>query len=344
MEIKKEEFGTLETGEKISKYKLITPKIQVNVLDYGGIITEIYAPDKEGKKENVVLGFDNLANYEQKSPYFGAIIGRNAGRIEGAEFKLNGQAYNLTANDGENNLHSGPHGLDKRVWEVTEIESGIELEYCSPHLEGGFPGTIDFTVRYLLEGNKLIIEYEGQADRETIINLTNHSYFNLSGGFKRDILEHKLKIKAEQFLCLDQNSIPTGEIRRVNGTPFDFRNFKSVGQEIDSDYRQLEFTDGYDHPLILEEAEENIALKDEKSGRILKISTDQAVVVFYSGNKLGTEGKLNVGRESKPRLGLCLETQDYPNAVNEPNFPTKVYNQDKKYKAKTEYEFAVNKK
>ena len=225
-------------------------------------------------------------------------------------------------------------GLDKRIWQVKEVGQGIELNYLSPHLEEGFPANIEFTVRYLLDKNKLTIEYVAQPDRETIINLTNHTYFNLSGAVKKDISGHQLQIKANKFLCLNQDSIPTGEIKRVEGTPFDFRRLKKVGEEIEADNEQLKFTGGYDHPFILDEEDESIILKEEESGRVLSISTDQPVVVFYSGNHFTAEA-------SGERLGLCLETQDYPNAINTANFPTKVYNSEKSYIAKTEYKFDV---
>ncbi|GAB6138581.1 aldose epimerase family protein [Halanaerobaculum tunisiense] len=292
--------------------------------------------------ENVVLGFDNITAYEEKSPYFGAIIGRHAGRIANAEFTLNEKVYKLAQNDGQNNLHGGLIGLDKRIWEVTELESGIELTYFSPHLEEGFPGKVEFKVRYLLQNNKLIIEYSGKPDRETIINLTNHTYFNLSGATKRDILDHKLKLKSNKFICLDENSIPTGELREVVNTPFDFRKLKPVGKDIEADYDQLEFTGGYDHPFVLDEGKEGIMLKDEKSGRALSISTDQPAVVFYSGNYLQDEGELNTGVEAKKRLALCLETQDYPNAINTNSFPNKVYDEENKYRAKTKYKFYID--
>ncbi|AGB41672.1 galactose mutarotase-like enzyme [Halobacteroides halobius DSM 5150] len=331
MKIEKQDFGKLKSGQEVTKYLLSNENLQVNVINYGGIITEIYAPDQAGNKENIVLGFDNIEDYEEKSPYFGAIIGRHAGRIGNAEFTLNGKNYKLAQNENKNNLHGGPTGLDKRIWDVKEVETGIELTYFSSHLEEGFPANVEFTVRYLLEDNELIIEYQAKPDRETIINLTNHTYFNLSGTVGTDILEHKLMIEAEEFIALDEESIPTGELRTVAGTPFDFREFKEIGLEIDADDKQLEFTGGYDHPFVLKEKKKGIMLKEEESGRALDISTDQPVVVFYAGNQL-----------EAGRLALCLETQDYPNAINADNFPTKTYTPDNIYQAKTKYRFYVD--
>ncbi|PRX20687.1 aldose 1-epimerase [Orenia metallireducens] len=343
MEITKKSFGKLATGEEVIEYILKNEKLQVNVLNYGGIITKIYAPDKNGKMENVVLGYDNLEDYLTKSPYFGAIIGRHAGRISNAEFKLNGEVYQLAANENENNLHGGT-GLDKRIWEVTELENGLELSYFSPHLEEGFPADVEFVVRYLLVGDTLEIEYQARPDRETIINLTNHSYFNLSGEAKTDILNHELMIKSEKFLVLDEQSMPTGEIREVEGTPFDFREFKEVGQEIAADYQQLKFTGGYDHPYVLEEGENSVTLKDKESGRVLSVSTDQPVLVFYAGNQIKREdqGVLNSGQEARKHLALCLETQDYPDAINVDSLATKTYTPEKIYTAKSIYSFYID--
>ena len=339
MKINKEKFGTLKTGEEIIKYKLKNKKLQVNVLNYGGIITEIYTPDRKEKKENVVLGFDNLQDYEERSPYFGAIIGRHAGRISKAEFEIEGVKYQLADNEGNNNIHGGIKGLDKRIWKVEEIDKGIKLSYISPHLEEGFPGKVEFEVRYILEKSTLIIEYWAQADRKTIINLTNHSYFNLSGKKRKKILDSYLQIKSEKFLPLDKESIPTGEFRKVADTPFDFREPKRIGSEIEEDNRQLELGEGYDHPFVLEEEnKENIVLKEEESGRGLSISTDQPAVIFYSANKL--EGmSLSEGEKAYPHLAVCLETQDYPDAVNNSNLPTCLYGCGNEYTSRTEYEF-----
>ncbi|GAB6100459.1 galactose mutarotase [Halanaerocella petrolearia] len=342
MKIKKEQFGKLKNGAKVTKYLLINENLQVNVLNYGGVITEIYTPDQDGNKENIVLGFDNIKDYEERSPYFGAIIGRHAGRIEGAEFTINDHIYKLAQNENTNNLHGGPIGLDKKIWDVTEIEDGIELSYFSPHLEGGFPANVEFTVRYLLKGNKLIVEYKAKPDRETIINLTNHTYFNLSGSSKTDMLDHQLMISSERFVALDEESIPTGEIREVEDTPFDFRELKEIGKDIELDYKQLKFTDGFDHPFVLEDNKDSIVLKEKETGRAVSISTDQPVVVFYAGNQLGDEGLLSDGVESKKRLGVCLETQDYPNAINLDKFPTKTYTSDHLYRARTEYRFYID--
>jgi len=340
MEITKKNFGKLATGEEVIEYILKNEKLQVNVLNYEGIITKFYAPDKNAKMENVVLGYDNLEDYVNKSPYFGAIIGRHAGRISNAEFELNGEVYQLAANENENNLHGGT-GLDKRIWEVAELENGLELSYFSPHLEEGFPADVEFVVRYLLIDDTLEIEYQARPDRETIINLTNHTYFNLSGEAKTDILNHELMIKSEKFLALDEKSMPTGEIREVEGTPFDFREFKEVGQEIAEDYQQLKYTGGYDHPYVLEEGEESIILKDKESGRVLSISTDQPVLVFYTGNQMRQEdqGVLNSGQEARKYLALCLETQDYPDAINVESLVTKTYTPEKIYRARTSYKF-----
>ncbi|MGM0369007.1 MAG: aldose epimerase family protein [Bacillota bacterium] len=330
MEIEEKKFGELNNGEEVIEYILTNQQLQINILNYGGIIRKIYAPDQQGKQENIVLGFDNVEDYQNKSPYYGAIIGRHAGRIANAEFEINDQSYKLSKNESNNNLHGGLVGLDQRIWEVKKIESGLELNYFSPHLEEGFPANVEFRVRYLLIDNQLKIEYSAKPDRETIINLTNHSYFNLTGGAKTDILNHQLQLKAQKILALAKDSIPTGELINVQGTPFDFREFKKIGADIEADYQQLQFTGGYDHPFVLEERDDCAILKEENSGRILTISTDQPAIVFYDGNQLKND-----------RLGLCLETQDYPNAINLDGLAAKTYTPDNIYTAKTSYKFAT---
>ncbi|OCL28748.1 hypothetical protein U472_00050 [Orenia metallireducens] len=342
MEINKEFFGNLKTGEEVIKYTLNNEQLQLSILNYGGIITELYTPNKDGKRENIVLGFDNIRAYEESSPYFGAITGRHAGRIANAQFSLKGEKYQLKANEGKHNLHGGLIGLDKRIWEVNKLTNGLELSYFSPHLEEGFPANVTFKVRYLLIDNQLKIEYLGEPDRPTLINLTNHSYFNLAGDGKRDILKHQLKIDAQNFIALNKESIPTEEVREVVDTPFDFREFKEVGAEINTDYQQLKFTGGYDHPFILDHGEESIVLKDQESGRAMSISTDQPVLVFYSGNYLAEEGILNNKVKARRNLALCLETQDYPNAINLENFPTKIYTANNPYQATTSYKFYID--
>lgn len=341
MKILKKKFGILKTGEEVFKYILKNNKLEVGILNYGGIITEILTADRGGKKENVVLGYNNIRDYEERSPYFGAITGRIAGRIEGGSFELKGARYNLAVNSGKNNLHGGIKGLDKRIWSVLEVENGIELSYMSPHMEEGFPGGVKFKVRYTLAEDSLEISYLGTPDRETILNLTNHTYFNLSGDCQEDVLNHELYIEADRVLFLDEDSIPHGQTFDLTETPFNFKIPKKIGEDIGSNNFQLRSAGGYDHPFILKKEKElEISLSHEKTGRKLEVYTDQKSVVVYTGNYLGdNEGNLSCGVAARPRLGVCLETQDLPNHVNIDEFKTTVYTPDNPYRAVTRYVF-----
>lgn len=341
MKILKTKFGVLKTGEEVFKYILKNDKLEIGILNYGGIITQILMSDRNGRKENIVLGYDNIRDYEEKSPYFGAITGRIAGRIEGGSFELKGVRYNLAVNNGKNNLHGGIKGLDKRVWDVFEVESGIELSYTSPHMEEGFPGEVKLKVRYTLREDTLEISYSGTPDRDTILNLTNHTYFNLSGDCQEDILNHELYIEADRIPFLDENSIPHGQTFDLTETPFNFKTPKKIGKDIDSNNFQLRSAKGYDHPFILKkEKEMEVYLVHKKTGRKLEVYTDQKVVVVYTGNYLGdNEGKLSCGVTARSRLGVCLETQDLPNYINVDEFKTTVYKPDNPYRAVTRYVF-----
>lgn len=344
MKILKNKFGVLKTGEEVFKYILKNDRLEVGILNYGGIITEILMTDSEGKKENIVLGYENILDYEGKSPYFGAITGRIAGRIEEGTFELGGVRYNLLINNGKNNLHGGEKGLDKRMWDVIELEDGIELSYISPHLEEGFPAEVKFKIRYTLIEDTFEISYLGTPDRETILNLTNHTYFNLSGDCQEDILNHELYVEADRVPFLDENAIPHGEIFDLTGTPFDFKIPKKIGRDININNLQLKSAKGYDHPFILKKEKElEISLFHEKTGRKLEVYTDQKAVVLYTGNYLGEdEGKLSCGVIARPRLGVCLETQDLPNYINVDEFETTIYKPDNPYRAATRYVFTNN--
>ena len=344
MRILKSGFGKLKSGEEVSKYTLKNNKLEVSILNYGGIITEILTKDKDGKLENVVLGYNNIGDYEEKSPYFGCITGRIAGRIENGNFKLGDTQYSLAKNNGNNSLHGGIVGLDKRIWEVEEIDSGIKLSYTSPHMEEGFPGEVKFEVSYILNDDSLEISYLGVPDRETIINLTNHTYFNLSGNCKEDILNHVLFINANKVPVLDAESIPHGELFDVEGTPFDFTAPKKIGEDITGDNLQLKQGNGYDHPFILNnERELEILLFHKKSERKLEVYTDREAVGVYTSNFLGeAEGMLSCGVKARPRLGVCLETQELPNNINVESFSSWIYTKEKPYSAKTIYKFDIN--
>lgn len=346
MKVLKERFGKLKSGEEVIEYSLINSnRFKVKILNYGGIITEIMAPNKNGDFENVVLGFDNIQDYEEKSPYFGSIIGRIAGRISHGRFEIDGRIYELAKNHGNHNLHGGNRGFDKVIWDVKEVITedhiGIELFYLSSDGEEGFPGNLDVKISYILNDyNELQIKYEAVSDKRTIINLTNHSYFNLSGNLKEDILGHRLTINADSVAQLNDEIIPTGQLIDVKNTVFDFRKPKSVGMDIDKEVEQLLKCGGYDHPFILNKSGAFSAqLEEEKSGRVLEITTNEPSVVFYTGNGLGEDFILRGDRKCKKYLGLCLETQDYPDSINQNSFPTKIYSPGEKYETYTKYRF-----
>lgn len=353
--MKRLEFGYLKTGEKVTKYILEVGNIKVGVLNYGGIITNIMIPDRDENIEDIVLGYNNIKDYEEKSPYFGALVGRIAGRIAEGRFNFLEKEYKLVQNNGKNNIHGGKKGLDKRIFDVKKLDidggEGVELRYKSPHLEEGFLGKVLFKIRYILKGDTLELDYEGEVDRKTIVNLTNHSYFNLSGNCKEDILNHKMYIDSDEILELDDQSAPTGKKIKVESTPFDFREIKLIGQDIEGSHYQVLQGRGYDHPFLLnnknKEGIKNIDVEifHEESGRKVEVITDQKVAVIYTGNYLTEdEGVLSCGKISKKRLGVCIETQDIPNHMNLDNFETIVYSPEKKYKSNTKFIFSVIKK
>lgn len=340
--IVKEEFGTLATGQVIDIYTLTSSTgIEMKVMTYGAAITSLMVPDRNGNMANITLGFDNLASYEAGTPYFGAIIGRYGNRIAGGQFTLNGVTYQLATNDGPNHLHGGNIGFDKVVWEVVEANAGeypsLVLRHISPDGEEGYPGTLTVTVTYTLIGNDLRIDYLAETDAPTIINLTNHAYFNLAGS--GTILDHILTINAKEFTPVDATLIPTGEILPVSGTPFDFTTPFAIGARID------QVPGGYDHNFVL--AHEKVdtlmfaaKLKDPESGRTMEIFTLEPGIQFYAGGFL--DGTLSSGDWVFERFaGLCLETQHFPDSPNNPHFPSTVLRPGEIYQTTTIKRFGV---
>jgi aldose 1-epimerase len=345
MKINKEEFGVLPDGNKVYKYTLENSKgFRVGIINYGSIITEIFSPDRSGKFENIVLGYDKLEAYLENPAYLGAVVGRVAGRISKGSFLLNGNRYELDKNNEENNLHGGIEGLSKKLWNTEKTEAALILSYKSRHMESGFPGNVEFEVRYsVTEENSLDIEYRAKPDRETIINLTNHSYFNLSGDMKAGGEKQVLKINSD-FICeIDEEILPTGQKIYVKDTNFDFRNGKSIEEGLlntESDYN-MKIAKGYDHPFILNSMSPQITLFSLESGRNMEIETDQKVVVFYSGNYLHGTPVLNGNKKAEDNLGICLETQDYPDAVNTEEFHLEIYSPEKPYRSKNSWKFSI---
>ena len=348
--ISKEVFGDLPDGTKADLYTLKNAKgMTVKISNYGGIITELTAEDKSGKWEDVVLGFDSLAPYIAENPFFGALVGRFGNRIANGKFTLDGKTYSLPINNGPNSLHGGINGFNKKLWNATEIKKdsivGLELTYVSKDGEEGYPGTLIVKVTYTLSSeNGLRIDYEATTDKNTVINLTNHSYFNLTG-LKRDILNHEVYIKSDSMVPVNATLIPTGKLRAVKGTPFDFNEPTLVGKRInDVADEQIKNGGGYDHCWVISGADKSLSMfatvKDPESGRFMEVYTTEPAVQFYSGNFL--DGKLTgKGATYAKRFGLCLETEHYPDSPNQPQFPTTELKPGETYKTSTEYKFSV---
>lgn len=347
MSITVKDYGITKKGEKASLYRIENSKGMVaEVTDFGAILTSLFVPDKNGVVEDVVLGFDTLEGYFDNDSFFGSTIGRNANRIAGAKFELNGVTYNLAKNDGENNLHSDfPNGFNKRMFkaEVLESENAVKFSIFSPHMDQGFPGNLEASVIYrLTENNGLELEYWAKADADTVYNVTNHTYFNLAGHASGSAMNHKLWLNAKNYTPVVKGAIPTGEIATVAGTPFDFTKMMTIGDRINDDNVQLALCKGYDHNYVLDiegNAPEQIAiLCDEESGRRMSVYTDLPGVQFYAGNCIAEQtGK--GGAQYGKRCAVCLETQYFPNSVNDPHFKSPVLKAGEEFKSITKYVF-----
>ena len=353
-------FGMTHRGEAVSLYTLKNAHgMQAKVLDYGGIIVSLRVPDRNGRLDDVVLGFDSLGDYERGSPYFGAIIGRYGNRIARGRFTLDGRTYTLATNNGPNHLHGGVRGFDKVVWTAAQFERGdsvgLVLNYTSPDGEEGYPGTLRATVTYTLtDKNEFIFDYQATTDRPTPVNLTQHSYFNLAGDGKGDILGHVVTLNADRFTPVDSTLIPTGEVKSVAGTPFDFRTSTAIGARIDRNDEQLRYGRGYDHNFVLNKGgnggrggkggiEGDLTLAahvyEPTTGRVMEISTTEPGLQFYSGNFLDGSIKGKGGRVYGHRTGLCLETQHYPDSPNHANFPSTILRPGQRYQSRTVFAF-----
>jgi aldose 1-epimerase len=349
MTISKSDFGKLPNGERIHKYKLSNSIISVEVINYGGIITNIRVPDSKGNIKDIALGFNNIEGYISEHPYFGSIIGRYGNRIRNGKFKIDGKEYSLAINNGEHSLHGGIKGFDKVLWSVDKLEGndfiGLKLNYLSKHMEEGYPGNLDIEVKYILgNNNELKILYNANTDAKTIINLTQHSYFNLSGESSGDILDHEVIINADNFLPIDSGLIPTGEIRNVINTPFDFRNNKKIGQDINLVNKQLDYGIGYDHCWVLNDYGKGVRkvaqAKSNLSGILLEVYSDQPGIQFYTGNFLDGTLTSKEGKTYNKRNGFCFETQHYPDSPNQSNFPNVFLSSDKNFSSETWFKFS----
>jgi aldose 1-epimerase len=350
--VTKESFGKTSDGQNVDIYTLTNRRgVKVRITNYGGIITSLKVPDRNGNPGDIVLGFDNLDAYLKGHPYFGAIIGRYANRIAKGRFTLNGHQYTLAVNNGENHLHGGIKGFDKVVWTATPLRvpngAVLQLTYQSKDGEEGYPGNLSVTVIYTLtNANELKIEYWATTDKDTVINLTSHSYFNLAGQGTGDILNHQLLINARRFTPTDAGSIPTGELKSVKGTPFDFTSAFRIGDRINDDDQQLKFGKGYDHNFVLDgrmgTLQQAAVAYEPTSGRLMEIWTDQPGIQFYSGNFLDGTLTGKDGKVYQQRYGFCLETQHFPDSPNQPSFPTTVLRRGQRYHTITIHKFKTS--
>ena len=340
--ISKDFFGTINKNDSVQIFTLKNSKnISVKILSYGGIIKEINIPDRKGTFKNVVLDYDKIESYNTDRSYLGAIIGRYANRIQNGKFKIDDSVYSLAQNNNENHLHGGLVGFDKVIWiaktDIKENSASLILKYFSRDMEEGYPGNLKVSVIYTLTNdNELDIEYSANTDKKTIINLTNHSYFNLTGE-KENIDNHLLKINSKEYIPVNSNLIPIGQFENVANTPFDFNNYKSIGKEINSKNNQLSIGNGYDHCWVLNKKYNEYGLSaslyDKISGRLLEIYSDQPGIQVYTGNYL-----------SDPfikRQGICLETQHYPDSPNQKKYPSTLLNPNEEYYSKTSFKFMV---
>lgn len=349
--IAKSEYGKTEKGQQIDLYTLKNQKgMEVGIITYGGIITSLKVPNKAGKSEEVAIGFNSLEQYEKANPYFGALIGRFGNRIAKGKFTLDGKEYTLATNNRPNALHGGPEGFHRAVWTAEEVKGGdnatLKLKYVSKDMEEGYPGNLTVFVTYTLnKDNSLDVLYEATTDKKTIVNLTQHSYFNLSADFTKPILDHEITIDADKLVPVDATLIPTGQLTDVTNTPFDFRKPKTVGREINAKDEQIKIGGGYDHCWVLNNQDKGdrfaASAYDPTSGRLLEVYTDQPGIQLYTGNFLdGTLPMRNGGTYAR-RTGLCLETQHYPDSPNQKDFPTTVLSPGENYKTKTSFKFSV---
>jgi aldose 1-epimerase len=347
----RQRFGSLADGTGVDLWTLENDGIRLRVLSYGGIVQRLEVPDRRGRWANVSLGFDNLDDYVAKSPYFGAVIGRYGNRIAGGRFTLDGTTYRLPANDGPNSLHGGDQGFDKRVWDVEPFrrgtDTGLTLRRVSPDGEMGYPGTLTVRVDYTLTARgEFRVDYEATTDRATVVNLTNHTYFNLAGEGSGTVHDHRLRIDASRYTPVDATLIPTGDLARVARTPFDFRLGKPIGEDLRQGHEQILLGQGYDHNFVLDKGitgqpQKAVTVTEPTSGRVMTIATTEPGLQFYSGNFLDGTLKGTSGRVYRQGDGFCLETQHFPDSPNRPGFPTTVLRPGRTYRSSTVHSFGT---
>jgi aldose 1-epimerase len=342
--VARQPFGRTSEGTPVDLYVLADGKVEVRIMTYGAIVVSLRTPDRNGKLDDVVLGCDSVEKYELQTAHFGGIVGRYANRIAHGTFQLDGKTYSIPKNDGDNALHGGLRGFDKVVWEGKQIPEGVELTYVSKDGEQGFPGTLHTTVRYTLSGGALRIEYSATTDKDTVVNLTNHSYFNLAGQGNGDVLGHLLKTDAARMTPVDATLIPTGELKSVEGTPFDFRTAHAIGERINADDAQLRLGKGYDHNFVLDhppgQLSEAAEVYEPTTGRILRVLTTEPGLQLYTGNFLDGSITGKEGRVYNRRFAFCLETQHFPDSPNHASFPSTELKPGQMFHSVTIFEFS----
>jgi aldose 1-epimerase len=349
-----EPFGVTRDGRPVEAFAFGNARgLEIRVITYGGIIVSLRTPDRAGRFDDVVLGFDSLDGYLDDSPYIGAIIGRYGNRIAAGRFTLDGTTYQLTTNDGTHHLHGGRRGFDKVVWDAEPFDhgqgAGVILRHTSPDGDEGYPGTLTARVTYTLtDRDELVVDYHATTDRPTHVSLTQHTYFNLAGSGVRDVLDHELTIDASHYTPVDATLIPTGAIAPVDGTPFDFRAPAALGARIDAAHEQLRNGRGYDHNFVLDRRGPGLAhaarVNDPGTGRALDVHTTEPGVQLYSGNFLGQLGagiRGKSGRVYGTRYGFTLETQHFPDSPNKPHFPPTVLRPLEEYRSRTVFAFST---
>lgn len=345
--MKKELYGVTKEGKEVHRYTVVNKNgMEMTVMDFGAILTNVIVPDKDGNKRDVVLACRDLETFEENGCYFGSTIAPSANRIAKAQVPIDGVVYNLEVNDGENNLHTNfANGMNKRIWNAKEVENGVCFTFTLEDMEYELPGKRELAVTYTLnDENEIRIDYKADSDKNTVFNLTNHSYFNLDGHRTNTILNHKLLLHASHFTPVATGAIPTGEIASVKGTPLDFTEWKGMGEEIEADFEQLKLTGGYDHNYVVDNCDGTVKeiakAKSEESGIVLTVSSDLPGVQFYAGNYInGEKGKEDMvyGKRS----GFCLETQYYPDSVHHANFPSVIFGPDRPLRSTTIFKFGV---
>jgi aldose 1-epimerase len=343
-------FGKTNGGKVVHVYQLKNKNgMEARIADFGATLVSLKTPDRHGKMADVVLGFDDVSGYEKTTAYLGATIGRYGNRIGKAKFTLDGKTYNLAANDGANSLHGGAVGFNKKMWQAKESADGksLTLNYTSKDGEENYPGNLKVTVTYTLtDNNELRIDYLATTDKDTVVNLTNHAYYNLTADPKNKILDHELKLYASRFTPVDSGLIPTGELRSVKGTPFDFTKSTVIGERINADDEQMKLGKGYDHNFVLDQPDSKkpvvaAEVYEPVSGRVMEVLTTEPGIQFYTGNFLNGSDKGKGGVAYEQRTGFCLETQHFPDSPNKPEFPSTELKPGQEYKTTTIYKFSA---